>query len=104
MSSTMTTTHRSTDSVQITYITAPLLKIDWPQLARDMQEEGMSYAQQALTLNITASSYQRYLPAPSNPKPVTPRYDIGHAIICLHAKICGIKLTQLRLEQAIEVE
>jgi hypothetical protein len=68
------------------------MKVDWPQIIRDLQERGMSKNHQAVELEVTYSTLQRWSEGSS------PRYESGFVLIELHKSVCGTTLTQMRLK------
>jgi len=70
------------------------LSPDWSQITRDMKEKGLPYYRQALAIGVEWSSYQRYMDG------AHPGFGNGHAILILHAKVCGVEQTYTRLNEA----
>ena len=58
-------------------------RLDWRQIAHNIRETGMSFRQQAETLGLEWSTYQRYLEGSE------PKYSQGNALLTLHANMCG---------------
>lgn len=69
-------------------------EMDWPQIGDDIKARGMSYSQQALRLEKTQSTLEKWLQG------AQPRFGDGAAWLSLHTKVCGPALTEQRLEEA----
>lgn len=69
------------------------IEIYWPTIIRDLADHGLCYRQQANSIGCEWTTLQRWKNGSQ------PRFNNGHALLILHSKICGIALTQKRLEE-----
>ena len=78
--------------------------LNWRQIAEDIRGQqikqnhftGMSFVQQAKTLGLEWSTYQRYLEGSE------PKYSQANALLRLHSDMCGEASTQKRLSESMK--
>jgi hypothetical protein len=66
------------------------LKIDWKTIIEDMKHRDYPYSKQAEAIGRGWSSFQGIM------RGCSPRFADGHALLILHAKVCGTQLTEKR--------
>jgi len=91
----MRATVSSSDYQFIVDFTIYPIQIHWPTIISDICHSGMTPYRQAQSIDCEWSTFQRWQSGSQ------PLFKNGHALLILHSKICGITLTQKRLEEFV---
>ena len=72
--------------------------INWSRVIQDVTECGTTYWDMCQTLDIPWSTFNRYRHG------TEPKHSIGSAILLMHSRICGGRLTQQRIIEAVSAD
>lgn len=86
-------TASSSDYTQTIELDIEPVPVNWALIIQDMKESGLSGSRQALSIGSQWSTLQRWWQGSE------PSFKYGQALLILHAKTCGITLTQERLRE-----
>lgn len=92
----MQATAKSTDYLYILDIDITPLHIDWTVITHDLKEHHYPYLRQAYAIGRGWSSFQAILNGSQ------PRFGDGHALLILHTKVCGTRLTEKRFVEFMQ--
>ncbi len=82
------------ESISLMLLDVYPLQIDWRRIADDLRTlRKIEYTRQAEAIGIPRRSFQTLMR-----RGTPPRFQIGHALLVLHAKVCGLDLTLSRLK------
>lgn len=93
----LSATAASSDYQYLLAIDITPLHIDWKILIQDIRNKSMPYYRQAEALGVQWSTFQNWFYNGSQPI-----FQNGHALLILHTKVCGTRLTEQRFIEFME--
>lgn len=90
------TTASSSEYVYLIDIDITPLKIDWNIIIQDLKERNYAPSRQAISIGKSWSTFQKTMQGSE------PSFAYGHALLMLHTKVCGSRVTEQRILQFLQ--